>query len=422
MPNQFDDGRFRFALGIEDTFIPQVQSGRRALDEYDLTQHYWLWREDLDLAADTGATVLRYGLPWYRLNPMPSRFVWDWTDRVVDRLAELGFEVIVDLMHYGTPLWLDNEFLNRDYPKRVAEYAYRVAERYGDRLTAWTPLNEPQINAMYCGETGLWPPYLRGDDGFLQVLRALCEGIVRSQDAIRDATGDTATFVHVEAMLRYVEAGGSRSDRVALLQQRRFLALDLVTGRVDDGHPLSGYLSQHGITDQELAWFRDHTAQPDVLGINHYPVWGTEEHFVDDDGKTGMRLRNDWTQGLEELIRLFAERYGLPILLSETSVAGKSEQRIAWLDDSVALLRSLREEGIDVVGYTWWPLFDVIEWQYREALTPVSEHVIPMGLYNLEPDDVGIFQRVHTPAVDHFRTLTTAGLPDRTPTRERSRS
>lgn len=416
MPNQFGDGRFRFALGIEDTFIPQIQAARRALDEYDLTHHYWLWREDLDLVARSGASTLRYGVPWYRVNPEPDRFAWDWTDAVVDRLSELGIEVIVDLMHYGTPTWLENEFMNRDYPQRVAEYAFRAAERYGDRLTAWTPLNEPQINAMYCGEEALWPPYFRGDDGYVQVQRALCEGIVRTQAAISDATSGTATFVHVEAMLRYSELEGYPRERLDLLRERRFLALDLVTGRVGADHPLLPYLGEHRITDGELDWFRSNTAQPDVVGLNYYPVWGTEEHYLDDAGRPAMRRRNDWTTGLEELIREFAGRYGKPVMVTETSADGSNEQRLAWLDDSIALSRRLRDEGIPLVGYTWWPLFDVIEWQYREALTPVEQHVIPMGLYHLEPDSVGRFRRVHTPAVDRFRSLATAGLPDIAPT------
>lgn len=31
---------FRFAVGIEDTFIPQELPGQRRLDEYELTRHY----------------------------------------------------------------------------------------------------------------------------------------------------------------------------------------------------------------------------------------------------------------------------------------------------------------------------------------------------------------------------------------------
>jgi len=403
------DGQFRFGLGIEDTFVPQERLGCRALDEYELTQHYSMWHDDLALAAKTGAEVLRYGFPWYRLNPEKGVFAWDWSDRVVDRLAELGLNVIVDLMHYGTPRWLDNEFLNRDYPKRVADWAFALADRYGDRLTLWTPLNEPQINARYCGETGQWPPYLHGDDGYLQVLRALCEGIVRSQAAISDATGGKATFVHVEASLRYAEEPGRNSPRVALLNERRFLALDLVTGRVGSAHPLGGYLAEHGITSQELDWFQSNTAIPDVLGINYYPVWGTEEHYVE-NGVERTRTRNDWTVGLEELIQAYGDRYQVPVMLTETAVVGTPAEQMAWLDDSIASMKKMRQEGVNVVGYIWWSLFDQVEWRYREALTPVADHMIPIGLYRLVPDSVGRYERRHTASADHYRDIITAGL------------
>jgi aryl-alcohol dehydrogenase-like predicted oxidoreductase len=50
--------RFRFAVGIEDTFVPHAFPGHRALDEYELTQHYRFWSEDLGLAAETGAGLV----------------------------------------------------------------------------------------------------------------------------------------------------------------------------------------------------------------------------------------------------------------------------------------------------------------------------------------------------------------------------
>ena len=45
------------AVGIEDTFIiqPHRRTGR-LLDEYELTQHYDRWREDLGLVASLGVT------------------------------------------------------------------------------------------------------------------------------------------------------------------------------------------------------------------------------------------------------------------------------------------------------------------------------------------------------------------------------
>ena len=58
---------FFWATGIEDTFItaPWPATGR-ILDEYELTGHYDLWRQDLDLMASLGvrtAKVERGALP-----------------------------------------------------------------------------------------------------------------------------------------------------------------------------------------------------------------------------------------------------------------------------------------------------------------------------------------------------------------------
>jgi beta-glucosidase len=399
VPQWFEDGRLRFAVGIEDTFVPHSALGRRALDEYELTQHYRFWADDLGLAAATGAEMIRYGFPWYRLNPAPGRYVWDWADRVVDRLEELGLEAIVDLMHYGTPLWMDNQFLNHAYPQAVAEYAGQLAERYRGRLRLFTPLNEPLINAMFCGETGTWPPYLTGDDGFVKLLGPLVKGIVMTQQAIEEATAGDATFVHVEATFRYVGQSDDLPDNIDHARRRQFVAEDLLTGRVDSDHDLVGYLRSHGFSDDDLEWCRTHTAHPDVMGINYYPHLTTTEYV---EGEPLGRPRNDWTMGLEDVLRAFAGRYSRPVFLTETSFSGSTQERLAWLDASVGLVRQLRNEDIDVVGYTWWPLFHLIDWEYRTATAPVEEFIVPMGMYDLEPDSIGTLHRHHTEVVDRF--------------------
>src|SRR5436305_6791387 len=189
---------FRWAVGIENTFVPHTRSGHRRLDEYELMDHYRLWRQDLDLAADLGISAIRYGIPWYRVNPKPGVFDWSWTDPVIEYLVTVkGLTPIVDLMHYGTPLWLDNHFVNASYPRRVAEYASRFAERYASLVRHYTPLNEPAVTAAYCGRDGRWPPYLSGDDGFVKVLLGLARGIVLTAEALRAARPD-AVLVHVE--------------------------------------------------------------------------------------------------------------------------------------------------------------------------------------------------------------------------------
>ena len=391
--------------------MPHASDGRRALDEYELTRHYEHWHSDLALARECGATMIRYGIPWHRINPDPGTWSWDWLDRVVDRLVELELDAIVDLMHYGTPLWLENEFLNPEYDRFVSDYAARVAERYRDAFSIYTPLNEPLINAKYCGEWGIWPPRRTGHEGFVALIRALSRGVVSTQQTIRDVAPN-ATFVHVEATFRYV--GALEQEQARLLLDRRFIAEDLICGRVDAAHPLTDYLLRHGFSDADLSWFQEHSAPPDVMGVNYYPNLSTEEfpetHVHHGAPWDPRPRRDDGVEGLEDVIRTWSERYGAPIFVTETSHPGSSiERRLRWLDESVETLWRLRAEGVPIVGYTWWPLFDMIDWRYREGVEPVERYLLPSGLYELDGGDH--FARLPTELVQRFRELAEASGP-----------
>jgi beta-glucosidase/6-phospho-beta-glucosidase/beta-galactosidase len=390
----------KFAVGIEDTFVPQASPGLRPLDEYELSGHYDRWREDLDLAAASGASMIRYGIPWYRVNPAPDEWDWSWTDRVIDYLISLGLIPIIDLMHYGCPLWLEREFANPDYPRRVAEYAARFAERYGEAVRFYTPMNEPLLNAMYCGEDGRWPPALTGDDGFVDLARQLARGIVQTQRAVTE-TADDPIFVHVEATFRYMD-NPRHAERIEFLRQRSWLIYDLLFGRVDADHHLHDYLTRNGFSDEDFTFFREHLTEPDVLGINYYPHMITTEFLPD-----GKR-RSVWsgTEGMDELVRGFHARYGKPIFWTETSVPGTVEVRLRWLQDSLELVQRLRSGGLPVVGYTWWPLFSLLDWAYREGERPPEDYLRHMGMYDLELDGRGNFLRTETPMVGAFRAVT----------------
>ena len=329
----------------------------------------------------------------------PAQDGWDcsWTDRVFDHLLSLGLTPIVDLMHYGCPLWLEREFANPDYPQRVADYAARFADRYGEEVRFYTPMNVPLLNAMYCGEDGRWPPALTGDEGFVILVKQLTRGIVLTQQAIGEM-GPDPIFVHVEATFRYA-GGPEHAERIRLLEHRNWLVYDLLFGRVGKDHPLYGYLSEHNFSDEDFAFFRENPAEPDILGINYYPHLTTTEFLPEG------RRRNVWSgvEGIEGLIRGFHARYERPIFWTETSLSGPVEDRLRWLEDSLELVQCLRSEGLPLVGYTWWPLFSLVDWAYREGEKPAENYLWHMGMYDLEPDGKGGFLRIETPVARAFR-------------------
>jgi beta-glucosidase len=416
------DAPFIWGVGIEDTNVGWPLAGSPAgLDEFALTRHYDHWREDLALAVSIGATSIRYGFPWYRINPARGEWDWSWTDEVVDEANRLELELIVDLVHYGTPTWLEGSFTDPGYPDAVADYAGRVALRYRGRVPAITPLNEPLVTASFVGLRGIWPPHESGEGGWSRVVVSLSEGIQRSIHAIR-AAAPQMQIVHVEATHIWT-ADSDLGGEHQLLEHKNYLPTDLVLGRVGPRHELHGWLTRNGIAAERLDALVAGTATPDVIGVNYYPELSARR-LARHDGKVVGVTFNAWTEGLDAIVRGFADRYRLPILVSETAVEGDDTHRVSWLDAVVELIHSLRAEGVPVVGLVWWPLFDFVDWSWATGEQVIEEFysiidgkispILPprrgaaidayfrrMGLWRLVADGADI-RRVATPAAKAY--------------------
>ena len=397
---------FRWATGIEDTFVPQTRPGLRPLDEYELMGHYERWREDLALARDAGARMIRWGIPWYRVEPEPGRFDWSWTDQVLPYMVEeLGCEPILDLVHYGTPVWLKRSFVDLGYPDAVAAYARAVVERYGHLLRYYTPLNEPVINSVMCGRRGVWPPYLRGDRGFLAVGVALAKGIVRTVRAIKEVDPH-AVMVHVEAAGLTRAAQEELESVAAEYRQRDYLFLDLVSGRVDGRHALFSWLLSNGVSWNDLRFLRENAVELDVVGLNFYPQWSTRQLTTNARGRLHAQLVERDGEGFAELIGGFWDRYRAPIMITETSAKKGLGIKRRWLETSVAAVGRLRAEGVPVIGYTWFPLFTMVDWRYRTGTGPRDDYLVELGLYESEARPDGSLEYRPTALVEQFRDYT----------------
>lgn len=380
---------FLWAGGIENTFVPQVRPGHRSLDEYELMGHYEHWREDLTLARDLGLKALRWGIPWYKVEPEPNKFDWSWTDQVIPFLVqEAKVLPIIDLMHYGCPFWLNREFANKDYPHYVARYAAAFAERYKNLISWYTPLNEPIINALMCGMRGLWAPYLKGEKGYIKIMMQLAKGIIKTVNVIKEIQPESV-MVHVEAtgLTRTI-----RADLAALATEERhrgYICYDLISGRLTHDHLLFSWLVRNGVSPDDIDEMQRNKIKLDVVGMNFYPQWSTKLLYIDNRGRIAFRETEHEGDGFAELITDYYNRYQVPIMITETSAVGNDEVRQKWLQSSVSMIKNLRETGVPVIGYTWFPLFTMIDWRYRFSNEPLENFYLELGMYRLNRESAG---------------------------------
>jgi hypothetical protein len=57
------------------------------------------------------------------------------------------------------------------------------------------------------------------------------------------------------------------------------------------------------------------------------------------------------------------------------------------------------------VGFCWWPLFDLVNWEYREGRDPVERYLEPMGLVALRPEGDGRLRRERLPCMDRMAEI-----------------
>jgi beta-glucosidase/6-phospho-beta-glucosidase/beta-galactosidase len=340
----------------------------------------------------------------------------------VTEAERLGVDLIVDLVHYGTPTWLAGSFVDPGYPDAVAAYAGAVAARYRGRFSSITPLNEPLVTASFVGMRGIWPPYETGEAGWSRVVVSVADGIQRSIRAIR-AADPQMQIVHVEATHVWTADGDDHRRELELLEHKNWLPTDLVVGAVEPGHELHDWLVDQGIDATRLAALAAAGERPDVIGVNYYPELSARELARFGDAVVGVTF-NAWRGGLERIIREYHDRYALPILISETAVEGDDAHRIRWLDAVVSLVGALRFDGVPVVGLVWWPLFDFVDWSWATGDQVIEEFfsridgeispIVPpargagldayfrrMGLCRLETDGDDV-RRVRTPVAEVF--------------------
>ena len=76
----------------------------------------------------------------------------------------------MDVMHFGTPLWLRQAVGDPEFPEALEDLAGRMAARYRGQVRAWCPVNEPLVCALFAGDMGFWPPHARKWRGYMPVL------------------------------------------------------------------------------------------------------------------------------------------------------------------------------------------------------------------------------------------------------------
>lgn len=363
-----------FCTGIENSY-PTTNGGRTRVDQMASCGHYDRWQEDFALVAEMGIGYLRYGPPIHTTWTRPGSYDWDFADMTFGELRRLGIIPIVDLCHFGVPDWVGN-FQNPDFPALFESYACAFAQRF-PWVQLYTPVNEMFVCAMFSAQYGWWNEQLSSDAAFVTALKHLVKANVLAMRAILDVRAD-AIFIQSESSEYFHAENPKAIGPAELLNAKRFLSLDLNYGRRVDSE-MYEYLLDNGMTREEYHFFLDQRLKHHCIMGNDYYL--TNEHRVSADGST--RASGE-VFGYNEITRQYFRRYGIPVMHTETNFAEGplGTEAADWLRKEWANVLRVRNDGVPIVGFTWYSLTDQVDWD--TALREQNGHVNPVGLFDLD--------------------------------------
>jgi dTDP-4-dehydrorhamnose reductase len=348
--------------------------------------------DDLDRFAELGIRAIRYPVLWERVAPNGlEKADWAWTDERLERLRELNICPIVGLVHHGSGP-LDTSLVDPQFPERLAQFARAVSDRY-PWVTHYTPVNEPLTTARFSGLYGHWYPHGRDDLTFLRALLIQCRGVALSMQAIRQVNPD-AQLVQTEDMGKTFSTP-LLAYQAELENQRRWLSLDLLCGRVTPDHSFWDYFRQVGIPAAELEWFLEHPCPPDIVGINYYLTSDRlldehlekyPTHFHGGNGQhqyadvEAVRVCGEGIAGHYRLLQETWERYQLPVAVTEVHLCCTREEQLRWLKQAWDAAQQLRGEGADIRAITAWSLLGAYDWN---SLVTRADNFYEPGVFDL---------------------------------------
>jgi beta-glucosidase/6-phospho-beta-glucosidase/beta-galactosidase len=363
-----------FATGVENS-VPTINHGKKRIDELEKCKHYQNWKKDIDLVKEMDIQFLRYGPPIYSTFIGAGKFDWAFSDTVFRYIRKQQIIPIVDLCHFGVPDWIGN-FQNPDFPKLFATYASAFATRF-PWVQLYTPINEMYICALFSAYYGWWNEQLTTDLSFVTALKNIVKANVLAMQAILEVRPD-AIFIQSESS-EYFHAENPKAIKPAeLMNARRFLSLDLNYGKRIESE-MYEYLMDNGMTREEYHFFLSNQLRRYCIIGNDY--YATNEHRVSADGST--RASGE-IFGYHVITAQYYDRYKIPVMHTETNFmqGARGDEAVNWLWKEWANVMRTRNDGVPIIGFTWYSLTDQVDWD--SALREDNNNVNPLGLFDLD--------------------------------------
>lgn len=328
-----------FQGGFECADIVNNRGNR--VDLLALTFHHERVEEDYSHLVNLGIRTVREGIRWSVVEKLPYQYDFTEVAHRIQAANKYGVQQVWDICHFGYPDGLMPG--HPQFAERFAGLCSAFAKFYTENTLqplVVVPINEISFFSWLGGEARGTVPFAINAGFDLKYF--LCRAAIRGAKAIKTIVPD-AKIMLVEPLIRvHPKECESPCESINGFNEAQFQAMDIVCGKLCP--ELSG-----------------HPSLMDYAGFNFYynNQW---EHGGETLGWCTARRRTPFYQLLKDA----ADRYGKPVVLSETGHFG--EHRANWLDLITADCLTAMEMGVDLKGICIYPVLDRPDWDTLKTI------------------------------------------------------
>lgn len=328
--------------------------------------HYTRVREDIDLMAEMGLEIYRFGIEWSRIEPRRGEYDAEAIAHYraeIEYMIEKGIKPLLTIHHFTNPLWFEDmgAFENDESPEIFLSLTKKVVEAFGDIVSEYITINEPNVYATNSLLWGYWPPEKKSMGALVNCFSNMTAAHVLSYNYIhekRREMGYTDTRVSFANHLRVFAPKNPKNlfHRIAS-SLSEYLFQGAITEAMMTGRCAFPVLRRKGVKKGKYH---------DFIGINYYSrssVSGFSDGVREDCYKNDLGWEI-YHEGLIELALKLGKRYGGEVYVTENGTCDNTDSfRARFVYDQLKLIS---ETENPITRYYHWSFMDNFEWKEGE--------------------------------------------------------
>lgn len=444
-----DTLRYKDEIGVSDfvklfeTTHKDIQDALESTDDNKYPKRhgidfYHRYKDDIAMFAEMGFKALRISIAWTRIFPSPED---DYPNQegikfyknLFETLREYNIEPIVTLSHYDPSIELVRKYrgwYSRDVVDLFVKYAKVCFENFGDYVKYWLTFNEVDSMIRHPLTTGGLLeedfPNIPFDEAIYQAMHhqllasaittKMCHEIIPESSVGCMLTklcfypyspkpeDNLATQQRMRMIYKY-------SDIQVFGEYPKYLNQEIKNkGCKVNKKPEDEMILKEGTVDfVSFSYYMSSLMAMDTEGLDMAPgntVNGVKNPYLTSSewgwqtDPIGLRI---------SLVDLY-DRYRKPLLIVENGLGAKDivedgkihdTYRMEYLKEHVqAMYKSIYEDGVDLIGYTWWGCIDIVS----ESTRQMSKRY---GMIYVDVDDYGkgTYERLRKDSFYYYKQI-----------------